>query len=106
MTNYRDMAPTIQSTLETLPSMSHVVMLLPYLGRPAKEEPPAALLNASHHHRHQGPAHLVEWHQVEYSRCPCMALHQFYEPLPISWYDVDVPAGALVELPWVVTYFP
>ncbi|GAB0490613.1 hypothetical protein MMPV_001850 [Pyropia vietnamensis] len=88
------------------PDEDFVVLAPPYLGRNTdpQENPTPSMLNLCRHQRNSSYPHFVNWHQGEYPPCP-QALRSSYFLRPPSWWStVEVPYGALVELPPVQAY--
>lgn len=86
------------------PLSSYVVMPPPYVGRRGFK-PPHPLVTTSRYQRaRKEHPHLVGWHEVEFPACPGAIRSAHYPRLPPWWPAVEVPFGAMVELPPSAAY--
>ncbi|GAB0494585.1 hypothetical protein MMPV_005879 [Pyropia vietnamensis] len=92
--------------MATIPWGPHISFLIqegPYLGVSEDLASYSALASARHQRDRTG--YFVAWHQAEFPSLPSTRRDKHYVRTPRWWWTVEVPFGALVELPAVVTYF-
>jgi len=87
----------------TAPAWEFVVISPPFLGLPL-DYPPHTSIAASRNHRTVSCPFLVGWHQAEFTSCPQPRRAQYYARVPPWWSSVEVPYGAMDELPPVQAY--
>ena len=87
----------------TAPAWELVVMSPPYLGVPLAF-PPHTSITASRNLRTASCPFLVGWHKAELTSCLQPRRAQYYARVPPWWSSVEVPYGAMVELPPVQAY--
>ena len=75
----------------------------PFLGLPL-DYPPHTSITASRNHRTASWPFLVGWHQAELTSCSQPRRAQYYARVRPWWSSVEVPYGAMVELPPVQEY--
>ncbi|GAB0489799.1 hypothetical protein MMPV_001024 [Pyropia vietnamensis] len=85
------------------PQISFLIREGPFLGGPEELVSYSALASARHQRDRTG--FFVPWHQAEFPSMPSTRRDRHYVRAPRWWGSVEVPYGALVELPPVVTYF-
>ena len=92
-----------KGTLPAAPGPEYIVLPSPYLD-PSSFKPSHGDLVVSRLHRDKNGI-LVGWHQQEFPSCPATLRGLHYLRVPHWFGHVEVPFGALVELPPVQCYF-
>jgi len=87
----------------TAPAWEFVVMSPPFLGLPL-DYPTHTSITASSNHRTASFPFLVGWHMAALTSCPQPRRAQYYARVPSWCSSVEVPYGAMVELPPVQAY--
>jgi len=82
----------------TAPAWELVVMSPPFVGFPLNHAPHTSIM-ASRNHRSASCPFLVGGHQVQFTSFPQPRRAQYYARVPPWWSSVEVPYGAMVELP-------
>lgn len=82
------------------PHAHFVVMPPPYLARPGPIVPYKTLTTCRYQPNNL-PGYLVGWHQAEFPICPISIRAAHYVKVPLWWPTVEVPFGAMVELPYL-----
>jgi len=103
MRTYHQRRAAMAVSSHTAPAWEFVVMSPPYLGLPL-DYPPHPTITASRNCRTASCPFLVGWHQAEFTSCPQPRRAQYYPRVPPWWTLVEVPYGAMVELPPVQAY--
>jgi len=103
MRAYRQRRTEMAGSSHTAPAWEFVVMSPPYLGLPL-DYPSHTSITASRNHRTASCPFLIGWHQAEFTSCPQPRRAQYYPRVPPWWSLVEVPYGAMVELPPVQAY--
>ncbi|GAB0497147.1 hypothetical protein MMPV_008470 [Pyropia vietnamensis] len=92
--------------MANVPWGPHATFLIregPFLGGPEELVSYSSLASARHQRDRTG--YFVAWHQAEFPAVPTTRRDRHYVRTPRWWGSVEVPFGALIELPPVVTYF-
>jgi len=89
----------------TAPAWEFDVMSPPFFGLPLDYEPHTSM-TARRNRRTVSCPFLVSWHQEEFTSCPQPRRAQYYARVPPWWPSVEVPYGAMCELPPVQAYMP
>ncbi|GAB0497416.1 hypothetical protein MMPV_008749 [Pyropia vietnamensis] len=92
--------------MANVPWGPHATFLIregPFLGGPEELVSYSSLASARHQRDRTG--YFVAWHQAEFPAVPTNRRDRHYVRTPRWWGSVEVPFGALIELPPVVTYF-
>jgi len=85
------------------PSDSFVILQPPYIGR-VVDDPPHQVLSYCRNQRVGRVPFMGGWHQAEFSSCPQPARSKWYARVPTWWSAVEVPFGAMVEVPPIQAY--
>jgi len=85
------------------PAWEVVVMAPRFLGLPL-DYPPHPSITARRNHRTASCPFLFGWHQAKFNSCPQPRRTQYYARVPPWCSSVEVPYGAMVDLPPVQAY--
>ncbi|GAB0497122.1 hypothetical protein MMPV_008445 [Pyropia vietnamensis] len=103
MRHYEEVKQLLTDDDLQAPTMDYVVMKPPYIGR-STNYPTHATLTHCRNQRTTRVGFLVGWHQAEFPSCPVPLRAGLYVRVPAWWPSVEVPYGAMVEVPPVQAY--
>ncbi|GAB0491154.1 hypothetical protein MMPV_002403 [Pyropia vietnamensis] len=103
MRHYEEVKQLLTDDDLQAPHMDYVVMKPPYIGR-STNYPTHATLTHCRNQRTTRVGFLVGWHQAEFPSCPVPLRAGLYVRVPAWWPSVEVPYGAMVEVPPVQAY--
>lgn len=92
----------VVSMMPPSPLAEYVVLAPPYISH-GGFRPPHQLLTACRFFRVKA-GFFVGWHEVEFPSCPVPIRTAHYPRVTPWWPSVEVPYGAMVEMPPVLTY--
>lgn len=103
VTRFKQARRDTHGILPAPPLASYVIMAPPFLEQTNFCPDHASLVITRHHRDKNG--FLLGWHQQEFPSCPQALRGVHFLRVPAWWRGVEVPFGAMVELPVVQCYF-
>lgn len=97
------LSTVVFADMEPSPLACFVMMEPPFLARRGYR-PPHRLLTSARYFRSKASGFFVGWHEVEFPSCPIMIRSAHYPRVTPWWAGVEVPYGAMVEMPPALTY--
>lgn len=97
------LATVVMAQMPPSPLAEYVVMATPFIGRPGFR-PPHQLVTAHRFYRTTSSGFFVGWHKAEFPSCSVTIRAAHYPRVGPCWSAVEVPYGAMVEMPPSLTY--